>query len=256
MPSTDDSTTRFSNRVADYIRYRPGYPPELVQTLQTEAGLNPASVVADIGSGTGISSELFLMLGCHVYAVEPNAEMRAAAESRFANDPRFRSVNATAEQTTLPESSVDLVAAGQAFHWFDIDRTRKEFLRILRPDGFVALFWNSRRTSTTPFLIGYEKLLLEFATDYEQINHTNIDAAVLSKVFGGTNFQIRKYPTFQDFDWEGLRGRLLSSSYAPAAGHPRHEPMLLELSRLFREHQSSGTVRFEYDTELYFGRLH
>ena len=255
MSSSVDSTTRFSNRVADYVRYRPGYPDDLVRTLQAESGLNSDSVIADIGSGTGISTELFLNLGCQVYAVEPNADMRAAAESRFTSDPRFHSINATAEATSLPDDSVDLVTAGQAFHWFDVDRTREEFSRILRQAGFVALFWNSRRTDSTPFLKAYELLLIQYATDYQQINHTNIDAAVLSRFFNGLHFESRSFPTFQEFDFAGLRGRLLSSSYAPVAGHPRHEPMMLELERLFREYESAGRVRFEYDTELYFGRL-
>jgi len=254
MPAPD-ATSRFSNRVADYVRYRPGYPPQLIQALQDEAGLTSQSIVADIGSGTGISAGLFLQLGCTVYGVEPNTEMRAAAEARFAGETRFHSIAATAEATSLADDSVDLVTAGQAFHWFDRERTRAEFARILRPGGFVALFWNSRRTDSTPFLQAYESLLLQFATDYQQINHTNIDATVLAQFFGGCPFEVRSFPSYQDFDFAGLRGRLLSSSYAPAAGHPRHEPMLLELQRLFDEHQSGGSVRFEYDTELYFGRL-
>lgn len=256
MSPVPDATTRFSNRVADYVRYRPGYPEELVQTLQTEAGLRMDSVIADVGSGTGISADLFLKLGCTVYGIEPNADMRVAAETRFAGQVRFHSCDATAEATSLPAASIDLVTSGQAFHWFDRERARAEFSRILRSDGYVALFWNSRRTDSTPFLRGYEDLLNKFATDYQQINHTNIDAAVIATFFGSSPFEIRSFPSHQDFDYDGLRGRLLSSSYAPTAGHPSHEPMLLELQRLFRDHESGGQVRFEYDTELYFGRLH
>ena len=255
MPFVPDSTRRFSNRVADYVRYRPGYPDELVQTLRDAVGLTPDWIVADIGSGTGISTDLFLRLGCTVYGVEPNREMRAAAEVRFLDEPRFQSLDATAEATSLSHHSVDLVAAGQAFHWFDIESTRNEFRRILRPGGFAALFWNTRRVNSTPFLEAYEALLLEFAIDYQQVNHTNVDTASLARFFGGRHFQTRSFPNHQEFDWEGLRGRVLSSSYVPAAGHPRHEPLLLELQRLFREHESAGRVRFEYDTELYFGPL-
>jgi SAM-dependent methyltransferase len=255
MESDDHSTRRFSNRVAHYVKYRPGYPDELIQTLKARAGLNSESIVADIGSGTGISTELFLRLGCPTYGVEPNADMRQAAESRFAGNPRFHSINATAEQTSLADGSVDLVAAGQAFHWFDVDKTRSEFARILRHGGFVALFWNSRRTDSTPFLTAYEHLLFDYATDYQQVNHTNIEPAIFSHFFGGSHYEYCSFPTFQEFDYEGLRGRLLSSSYAPAAGHPRHEPMLLELERIFREHESNGRVRIEYDTELHLGQL-
>ena len=251
---TSDSTTRFSDRVADYVRYRPSYPAEVLETLQAEAGLKSDSNVADVGSGTGISANLFLQLGCTVYGIEPNTEMRSAAEARFADQPRFHSRNGTAEATTLPDASVDMVVAGQAFHWFDRVRTRAEFVRILRLGGCVALFWNSRRTRSTPFLIAYEALLNDFATDYREVNHTNIDQDALAAFFGGP-FETRTFPNFQDFDFEGLKGRLLSSSYAPAAGHPRHDGMLQELRRLFDRHASNGTVRFEYDTELYFGRL-
>ena len=255
MSPAADSTTRFSNRVADYVRYRPSYPDQLIQTLRAEAGLTAQSIVADVGSGTGISADLFLRLGCTVYGIEPNPDMRGAAEARFAGESRFRSIDATAEATSLPNASVDLIAAGQAFHWFDRDRTRAEFSRILQPHGYVALFWNSRRTESTPFLKAYEALLNEFATDYQQINHTNIDKAVVAQFFEGKPVETRSFPGFQDFDFEGLRGRLLSSSYAPAAGQPHHDTMLLELERLYRDHQSDGKVRFEYDTELYFGRL-
>lgn len=251
---SSDSTIRFSNRVADYVRYRPSYPGAVVDTLRTEAGLRPDSTVADIGSGTGISAALFLQLGCTVHGIEPNLEMRTAAETQFANEPRFHSRNGTAEATTLPDAAVDLVAAGQAFHWFDRTQTRAEFVRILRKAGYAALFWNSRRTTSTPFLIAYETLLNDFATDYREVNHTNIDRNALAEFFGGP-FESRTFPNAQDFDFEGLKGRLLSSSYAPAAGHPRHDAMLQELRRLFDRHAANGTVRFEYDTELYFGRL-
>ena len=252
---THESTTRFSNRVADYVRYRPGYPEELIQTLRDEAGLRSTSVVADIGSGTGISTELFLRLGCIVWAIEPNREMREAAEAQFREQPRLHSINGTAEATSLEMASVDLITAGQAFHWFDVEPTRTEFTRILRPDGNVALFWNSRHLDTTPFLKGYETLLQDFATDYQQVDHKRIDAAVLKQFFGGDHFQSRTFPNSQTFDFEGLRGRLLSSSYAPAAEHPRHAPMLLELERLFHEHEASGQVQFDYDTELFFCRI-
>jgi SAM-dependent methyltransferase len=252
--ASPDPTQRFSNRVHDYVRYRPGYPDALIQTLVSEASLSPTSIVADIGAGTGLSSECFLRYGCTVFALEPNAAMRAAAEERLGDQPRFRSIEATAEETTLASQSIDLITAGQAFHWFDRERSRQEFIRILKPKGWVALFWNSRRREATAFLRAYESLLLTYGTDYREVNHTQVDASVLEAFFGGS-YQVRVFENEQVFDYEGLQGRLLSSSYAPAAGHPDHAPMLRELEHLFTNHQEDGRVRFLYHTHLYFGQL-
>lgn len=250
-----NSKARFSDRVADYVRYRPGYPDELLETLQRVVGLTLSSVVADIGSGTGISANLFLQLGCEVFGVEPNREMRLAAEERFRDETRFHSIDATAEETTLAASSIGLVVAGQAFHWFNPEATRREWLRILKPQGHVALFWNNRRIDTTPFLIAYEKLLHEFGTDYAEVNHTRIDHQALSQFFGSKAFQTFRFPYSQSFDFEALKGRLLSSSYAPAIGHEKHEPMLQELRRIFDTSAVNGRVSFDYDTELSVGSL-
>jgi len=255
MPSaSSDPTQRFSNRVRDYVRYRPSYPEALIQTLAAEAGLSPGAIVADIGAGTGLSSECFLRHGCTVFALEPNPAMRAAAEERLGAQPRFHSIEATAEATTLASQSIDLIAAGQAFHWFDRERSRQEFTRILQPGGWVALFWNTRRTEATAFLRAYESLLQTYGTDYQEVNHTRVEASGLQAFFGGS-YQVREFENEQIFDYEGLKGRLLSSSYAPAAGHPKHAPMLRDLERLFTVHQEDGRVRFLYHTHLYFGPL-
>ncbi|MBW3627737.1 MAG: class I SAM-dependent methyltransferase [Gemmatimonadetes bacterium] len=250
-----DPTRRFSNRVADYVRYRPSYPDEIVTTLQQEAGLHPGAVVADIGSGTGISSELFLRHGLEVYAVEPNPEMRAAAEDWLGSETGFHSVAGTAECSTLPDSWVDLVSAGQAFHWFDCQAARRELARVLRTaESYVALFWNSRRTDASPFLAAYEELLLEFSTDYREVTQRNIGGDQLRAFFGG-DYRSRVCQTEQEFDFEGLTGRLLSSSYAPAAGDRNHEPMLTRLREIFDRHQQGGRVGFLYDTELHYGQI-
>ena len=177
----------------------------------------------------------------------------AAAETLLGSVPRFHSVHGTAEATTLTDHSVDYIVAGQAFHWFDVDRAQNEFLRILRPGGWVALLWNSRKTDTTPFLRGYEKLLLDFGTDYQEVNHANVSAETLQRFFGST--QLSALPNEQVFDLAGLTGRLLSSSYVPGEDDPRHAPMLATLAKLFATHEQGGHVRFEYDTELYFGHL-
>ncbi len=247
------ATQRFTDRVANYILYRPGYPIGLVKSIEEATGLSAGAEVADIGSGTGISAELFLRSGYEVFAVEPNDAMRAAAEHTFAAEPNFHSVSGTAESTTLPDGSVDLVTAAQAFHWFEPESARREFNRILRPPHWVAIFWNQRLTDTE-FLARYDELLLEYSTDYAKVDHRNIDADRLRDFFRG-DFQVRTMPNDQLFDFEGLRGRLLSSSYAPAAGHTRHGPMIAALTDLFEAHQTDGLVQFNYTTEIFTGTL-
>ncbi len=252
-PAANDPTRRFSDRVNDYVRYRPGYPAGVLDALRAGVGLTPAAVIADIGAGTGISTELLLRNGNPVFAVEPNAEMRAAAEQLLGGRPGFHSVAGTAEATTLPAASVDGIVAAQAFHWFDVAKARAEFRRILRPGGWVALLWNTRRKDT-PFARAYEAVLTTYGTDYALVNHERIDEAALAGFFA-PGFERRSLPNAQVFNFESLRGRLLSSSYAPAAGHPQHAPMLVALERIFRGHQQGGNVRMEYLTQVYFGRV-
>lgn len=247
-------TERFSDRVANYVRYRPDYPDALLDALRDEVGWGPMSTLADLGTGTGISAALLLRLGAAVIGVEPNAEMRVAAETALGGNHRFRSVNATAEATTLPDASVDGIAAAQAFHWFDVDRTRRECKRILRPGGRIALFWNNRRTDATPFLRDYEALLQRYGTDYREVSARYADPAALHRFFGGL-YERRTFPHAQTFDFEALRGRLLSSSYAPPPGHPGHAPMLEALAEVYDTHQEDGGVHVHYDTELFFGVL-
>jgi SAM-dependent methyltransferase len=253
MPETDP-TLRFSNRVEDYIRWRPSYPAGLLGVLAEETGLTPAAVIADVGSGTGILSELFLRNGNQVLGVEPNAEMRAAGERLLRQYPRFHSVPGRAEATTLADASVDYVVAGQAFHWFDPTQAQAEFARVLRPGGWAVLVWNTRRVDSTPFLQEYEELLQRYGTDYARVRHENVDDQALGAFFAH-GCQKRRLYNEQRFDFEGLKGRLLSCSYIPAPDQATYQPMLDELARIFDEHQVQGLVTFEYDTEAYFGRI-
>lgn len=247
---SDNVTQRFSNRVEAYVRARPGYPAEVVETLQREAGLPEGATVADLGSGTGISAELFLRRGYQVLAIEPNAAMRQAAEERLGGLPGFTSLDATAEATGLPDASIDLVLAAQAFHWFDQPAARREFTRILRPGGAVALLWNSRLTDATPFLQDYEALLQQFGTDYQQVNHQQLDETALNTFFAPRTVQRRVFPNTQQLDRDGLRSRLLSSSYVPPADDPRSRPMLARLNEIFTRHAENGLVELQYRTEL------
>lgn len=247
-------TQRFSNRVDNYIRYRPSYPREVIELLRAECGLTPKSTVADIGSGTGKLTELLLPHTQHAFAIEPNQEMREAGARLLRGHSNLTSISASAEATTLPDGSLDLIVAGQAFHWFDHNRTRAEFTRILKPGGCVALIWNDRQVDATPFLAAYEALLRSLGTDYAQVNHRNIDVGKLREFFGSEP-HVKSFPYAQPFDFAGLKGRLLSSSYAPAEGEPGCDAMLAKLRDIFDTQQQHGQVVFLYDTVVYYGQL-
>jgi SAM-dependent methyltransferase len=253
MPASN-ATSRFSDRVGNYVRYRPGYPLAVLEELKAECGLAPSHVVADIASGTGIWTRMLLENGNLVFGVEPNAEMRAAGERLLAAFPKFTSVAGTAEATSLADENVDFVSAAQAAHWFDRARARKEFVRILKPGGWLVLLWNERLTDSTAFLRDYEQLLLTYGTDYQDIRHEHTTAEV-NEFFDPAPFQERAFAMRQEFDYAGVEGRLLSSSYAPGPDHPLNAAMLRELSRIFDSCSVEGRVAFEYKTRLYFGRL-
>ena len=250
-----DPTQRFTGRVDNYARYRPSYPRAILGLLKTECDLTSASVIADVGSGTGILSELFLQNGNRVFGLEPNYEMRKAGERRLEHYPRFTSVAATAEATTLDDACVDFVTAGQAFHWFEVERARAEFGRILRPGGWVVVIWNARRRNTTPFLAAYERLLREHGTDYEQVEHGSSAAGMVDEFFWPVEYEMEIFDNAQTFDLDGLKGRLLSSSYVPGPGEPGSGAMLREAQEIFYKHQTDGKVTIEYDTKVYYGRL-
>jgi SAM-dependent methyltransferase len=247
-------TARFSDRVENYVRYRPGYPPEVLQLLRSECGLQPSHLVADIASGTGIFTRLLLENGNSVFAVEPNTEMREAGAHQLESYPSLVSVAGAAEETTLRSASVDFVTAAQAAHWFDLPRARSEFVRILKPAGWCILIWNERDTGSTPFLRDYEELLLTYGTDYQEIRHERT-TAIIPEFFAPAPCQQRAFGLQQRFGYQGLAGRLLSSSYAPNENHAKHAPMMKALQRIFRAHARDGTVKFEYKTRVYYGKL-
>jgi len=249
-----DTVERFSNRVANYVKYRPHYPREIIGYLESSCGLTQESVIADIGCGTGISTRLFLENCNQVIGVEPNAAMRAAAEEFLAEFSDFTAVEGRSDNTTLADASVDLVVAAQAFHWFDPEKSRPEFLRILKPGGHIVLIWNERQLDTTPFLVDYEKFLLKYAYDYGSVRHENIHAEELSaffqKEYGSATFQ-----NVQVFDFDGLKGRMLSSSYMPNETDDVFPEMIEELRILFAKHAENGRIRVFYDTNVYHSRF-
>jgi SAM-dependent methyltransferase len=246
-------TRRFSDRVEDYVRYRPDYPAGLIDYLVDEVGLEPGAVVADLGSGTGLLARPFLERGMVVYGVEPNEPMRSAGEHELVTFEVFHSVAGSAEDTGLPDASVALATAGQSFHWFEPEPVRRELIRILVPGGRAAIVWNVRRLDSTPFLAGYEALLERWAPEYEAVRSLYGARDALEVLFGPAGWREACFEHEQRFEWEGLRGRVLSSSYTPPAGHPDRPGMLEDLRALFERHASRGEVRFEYDTHVYLG---
>lgn len=249
-----DSVERFSNRVENYVKYRPGYPAEVLDLFRDEMNLQSNSIVADIGSGTGISSKLFLENDNLVYGVEPNAAMREAAEKYLKGFPRFKSIDGTSEKTNLPNDSVDFIVAAQAFHWFEMEKTRTEFKRILRETGFVALIWNERQLDTNDFLINYENILKKFGTDYEKVRHDNLDENILQDFFQ-TKFRRKTFQNLQTLDFEGLKGRIISSSYMPAETDLLFEPLIADLKRLFAKYAESGKIQVLYSTNIFFTQI-
>jgi len=248
-----DTVSRFSNRVANYVKYRPGYPPDVLDLFRNEMELTKSSVMADIGSGTGLSTKPFLENGNTVYGVEPNASMRAAAEEYLKDFSNFVSHDGTAENTKLEDASMDFVIAAQAFHWFDAEKTGTEFQRILRPGGYIALIWNERQLDTTEFLREYEKLLLRHGNDYENVRHENIDEQKLGAFFQ-SEYGRATFPNEQVFDYAGLRGRLLSASYMPAEDSPSYPALEKELKALFAKRSEHGKIKVFYDTNIYYKR--
>ena len=249
-PAISDPTRRFSSRAENYARFRPGYPAAVADFLAEECGLTAGSVIADLGSGTGLLAELFLKRGNLVYGVEPNGEMRAAGERLLKAYPRFVSIAATAESTTLGEGSVDLVTAGRAFHWFDGERALAEFARILKPEGCVAVVRDKRRSASTAFLAAYERLLLTYAADYEAMSEHR---AAGERLLSARGFRLRTFHHRRWFDLKGLEGLLLSLSISPEAGQTRHALMMEELRAIFQKYQERGQVPFEYETTVYYG---
>ncbi len=255
MGNAMDPTQRFSTRVDNYIKYRPHYPREVIDTLVLKCGLTSACLIADIGSGSGALTEAFLRHGNRVFAVEPNREMRKGAERLLGHYSGFCSIEGRAESTSLPEKSVDFLVSGQAFHWFDVARARCEFLRILRPSGWAMIVWNEREYETTPFLIAYDRLLQQYAIDYARAKHKSVYEHSLGDFFGPSGYSEIAFRYQQNMDFEGVKGRMLSSSYTPELGHPNHDPLMAGLLEAFQANAANGIVTMDYITRMYYGRL-
>jgi len=253
-PTTEyDSTRRFSKRVADYVRYRPRYPQQVIDILVAEAGLTSKSIIADIGSGTGFSTELFLKHGCLSYGVEPNTDMREAGAEYLEQYPNFISINGSAEKTTLPKGAVNFVTAGQALHWFNPPAALSEFNRILKPGGKLAFFWNERDPSPSDFMSEYMTIVEAYILEERTAHHSDVGSERLAYLFADGAYAEHHIPWTQSTNLEQLIGRAVSSSYMPTRDDPRAEAMISDLTALFNRHASDGQVNFHYVTDLFFG---
>ncbi len=248
-----DPTRRFSQRAENYVKYRPHYPGEIIEWLSNECGLTPEWTIADIGSGTGFLAELFLQNGNPVYGVEPNADMRHTGEEYLGEYPRFTSIEGTAENTALVTNSMDLVTAGQAFHWFEPDATREEFQRILKTGGWVVLVWNERRLNTN-FQQEYETLLLRYAPEYKTVIGSHFDPVTLNRFFD-SSYHKACFGNVQKLDFNGFCGRLQSASYCPEEGTANHKRLFAGIELLFDQYVKNSQLDFEYDTKVFLGQL-
>jgi ubiquinone/menaquinone biosynthesis C-methylase UbiE len=250
-----DPKARFSDRVDDYVKYRPHYSHDVLQALQQACGLRPQHTIADVGCGTGLLAKIFLENGNRVVGVEPNRQMRIAGENYLAGFPNFCMVDGSAETTSLPDASADFVIAGQAFHWFKPDATRTEFARLVKPEGWVVLVWHDRDTTSKPFLRAYEDFVRRHSADYQQVAHKYLASYdALQRFYAPDEAKLIEQHNHQRLDFDGLRGRLLSSSYIPKAGE-LHHAMMTALPHLFSAHAEGGHVTLEYDTKIYYGRV-
>jgi SAM-dependent methyltransferase len=251
-------TERFSDRVDDYRRYRPGYPMAVIDLIRQTCGIKGQATVADLGSGTGVFTKMLLEAGFEVTAVEPNAPMRLAAEEDLRHFDRFHSVATTAEQTGLPSASFDVITVAQAFHWFVAEAAHREFQRLLRPDGWVFIIGNHRQKDTSSFDSDYDELFKTFGDSHDgAVQHRDQAIGARNRVnfFPADSLYIAHFDNPHLMEWPGLCGRFFSSSYAPTRGDPRHEKCLIRLKEIFQKHAVKGQVRLSQKTEVYYGKL-
>ena len=255
-PTRMNSTLRFTDRVENYVKARPGYPCEIVSLLERRCGLTHGATLVDVGCGTGLLAKPFCEYGCRVIGIEPNAAMRKAGQQFLAAYPNFEMAEGMAETVPLPGTSVDFIIAGQAFHWFNQKEARHEFMRILKPNGWTALIWNDREFTGSKFAEDYENLLVRFGVDYAEVHQRGkIAVGSFEQFFGNSAFEQATFPNDQQLDRDGFEARIRSSSYMPAAGHPNFAAMLDEIERIFARHQKNSNVTVRYQTNVYYGQM-
>lgn len=249
-----DTKDLFTGKMDDYSRYRPGYPQGIIQLLEKHASLTKDSVVADIGSGTGILSALFLHYGNMVFSVEPNRDMTARARRDLSGFPGFHPVDGTAENTGIEDGLIDIIVAGQSFHWFNREKAATEFRRILKPGGNIALIWNDRIPESTGMNADYERICKAFSPRYHGSGSSSVGEPAISEFFNG-NYSIFILENAQSLDLEGIKGRYFSASYAIGKGDPDYDRLNHAFEDAFEKNRVGNTVQLRYETRIYLGKL-
>jgi SAM-dependent methyltransferase len=242
-------TKRFSNRVENYVKYRPSYPAAMIPFFEASLGLKQGQRIVDIGSGTGLFAKPLLEQGYAVTCIEPNDDMRRAGEQELGRFAGFTSRKHKGEQTGLRGQSVDLITVAQAFHWMDPMATKKEFNRILKADGHIVLAWNLRQ-HTTAFMKAYHDLKERYRI--EETTARRDDEETLTAFFAPKTMQVQRFENNQLLNFEELKGQLLSASYIPLPGHPLYEEMIASLAELFVTSQQGGVITMVHETKIYW----
>ncbi len=240
---------RFSDRVQNYVKYRPSYPGVIVDFFESQLGLQKTMMIADVGSGTGLFSELLLKEDYKVFCVEPNAEMRHYAELTLSRYPGFSSIDGRAEETRLPDHAIDFITVIQSFHWMNPTETKVEFRRILKSNGKIIIAWILAKQNT-PFLHEYEEIRKTFGIDYKAVERANEN--ILIDFYDPHAIGKKIFHHSRSLDFENLKGQLISASFIPLPGHPKYENMITELTRIYKKYQYNGFVTMEYEIPVFW----
>lgn len=245
---------KFTGKANTYTKYRPSYPDDLIKYLYSQVGLKKDSVIADIGSGTGILTRLLLLQNSFVYGVEPNEDMRKTAEDRLSEYKNFISVNASAENTGLSDLSIDFITVAQAFHWFDRQKFRIECKRILKEKGKVILVWNSRDV-LSELVIKNDEINRKYCPGYMGFSGgmENNGPEEYRDFFKDGIYEYKVFNNDLIFDEDGFIGRNMSASYSPHHGTENYAPYISALKQLFERYSVSGYLRMPNLTRAYVG---
>jgi len=247
------SAAVFSQKVAAYVASRPGYPDALFDALLAIGALSADKAVADVGAGTGLLTQSLLSRARLVTAIEPSDDMRAACDAQLAGHPNYRSLRGTAEHTSLGDASVDLVTAAQAFHWFDIDASRQEILRVLRPAGQVALIWNDR-VRTDPLHVAMDEVFATYGGAKRGAMLAHENRSDVPRFFGGATLHEIDFPHEHRLDRDGLRALAFSRSYMPDPESDGGQATAREIDAIFGRLAGDGRVAVQYRCVAFVGR--